>query len=154
MWASGCWHYERTLYSRRPLNGTGVSIYLYGNVHQTWRLAYVGIKKESTTSGQTIILVIDGRLTNNNCVSFCDIYCRLRCLWIVSGELKSLQWLLWWLLGFSLYICHPGWWSFPKVMLYTLENSIRQNHIARLATISQEIYLKIKSNISKWTNKI
>jgi hypothetical protein len=28
MWASGCWHYERTLYSRRPLKGTGVSIYL------------------------------------------------------------------------------------------------------------------------------
>ena len=28
LWASGCWHYERTLYSRRPLNGTGVSIYL------------------------------------------------------------------------------------------------------------------------------
>jgi hypothetical protein len=29
LWASGCWHYERTLYSRRPLKGTGVSIYLY-----------------------------------------------------------------------------------------------------------------------------
>jgi hypothetical protein len=28
LWASGCWHYERTLYSRRPLKGTGVSIYL------------------------------------------------------------------------------------------------------------------------------
>ena len=28
MWASGCWHCERTLYSRRPLKGTGVSIYL------------------------------------------------------------------------------------------------------------------------------
>ena len=28
MWASGCWHYEQTLYSRRPLKGTGVSIYL------------------------------------------------------------------------------------------------------------------------------
>jgi hypothetical protein len=26
MWASGCWHYERTLYSRRPLKGTGASI--------------------------------------------------------------------------------------------------------------------------------
>ena len=28
LWASGCWHYERTLYSRRPLKETGVSIYL------------------------------------------------------------------------------------------------------------------------------
>ena len=27
-WASGCWHCERTRYSRRPLKGTGVSIYL------------------------------------------------------------------------------------------------------------------------------
>ena len=29
LWASGCWHYERTLYSRRPLKGTGVSILSY-----------------------------------------------------------------------------------------------------------------------------
>ena len=29
LWASGCWHYERTLYSRRPLKGTEVSIYLW-----------------------------------------------------------------------------------------------------------------------------
>ena len=28
LWASGLWHYERTLYSRRPPKGTGVSIYL------------------------------------------------------------------------------------------------------------------------------
>jgi hypothetical protein len=32
LWTSGCWHYEWTLYSRRPLKGIGVSIYL--SVHQ------------------------------------------------------------------------------------------------------------------------
>ncbi len=42
LWASGCWHYERTRYSRRPLKGTGVSIYLDGHLtcpNHCWKAA-------------------------------------------------------------------------------------------------------------------
>jgi hypothetical protein len=38
LWASGCWHYERTLYSRRPLKGTGVSIYLLSTYIRLWMI--------------------------------------------------------------------------------------------------------------------
>src|ERR1700738_2124369 len=35
LWASGCWHYEQTLYSRRPLKGTGV-FHHHGMSKQCW----------------------------------------------------------------------------------------------------------------------
>jgi hypothetical protein len=42
LWASGCWHYERTLYSRRPPSGPEfLSIYLSNQYRKTERCQHV-----------------------------------------------------------------------------------------------------------------
>ena len=60
----------------------------------------------------------DGRFRNNNCISFYDIYCRLRCLWITSEGWKCLQQLYWWMLEFCI-IHKIGVHYHSKVYLYT-----------------------------------
>ena len=41
-----------------PLKNMQHIIYLSGSVHQSWKMAYVGIKKEPTTRGHTIIVIV------------------------------------------------------------------------------------------------
>ena len=64
----------------------------------------------------------DGRLQNNDCMSFCDMYCGLRCLWATSGGLKSLPRLYWWMLGLCT-LCTIGLNIYSKVYLYTYVNN-------------------------------
>ena len=46
-------------------------------------------KKNPTTSGLTILLITDDRLIINYYISFYDIHCKLRCLWVTSRGMKN-----------------------------------------------------------------